>query len=206
MATTGTRGRSRLERLPSELADIIAEYLDLPALCNLRLCRKAFSTGRYSLRFQSFFKDLHTHLTFPSLDQLREIAEDPVLGSAVQSLTVLAVVFDAAPLSRMLQTKRRRHHENNPKSGYDIKELPATEDELEEARLGLKLILTEEQDQREMSFDKSDLQILTRTLKALGTLKILKIEGAVAQGGGFFDTPYSGREWHPMSIALSCLP
>ena len=203
MSTNGTQGQPRLESFAQELGAIIAEYLDLPALCNLRLCRRVFSVGCYSVRFQSFFKNLDTDMTVESLQRLSQIAEDPVLGLAVQSLTVLAVIDDVAKPDRILETKRRCIHECKDECLPVIRTFSATEEELEEAHLDREAILIEKEEQEELSLDDSDIQLLADVLKTVGTLGTLNIEGVAVHGNHVYDYPDLILEWHPMWLRSS---
>lgn len=188
-----------LESLPPELVHRIGEYLDLESIRNLRLVCKVVCNSLYGQRFRHFFAIQKTDLTSRSLTRLGQIADHPKLGSAVQTLIVLAVVYDTSELDRMLRTKRRRIHEQQGVFSMTT-EPEATDEELYEAGENRQRLLALIQEQEIMRQDESDEQLLAGALRSLGQLHSLAIEAAVVQDLGGYAAASSVFDWHPIWI------
>lgn len=105
MDSTSTNKKPGLEEIPVELVERIARGPDLASIRNLRVTTKSLGDRCCGPCFKRFLKHQRTDLTPDSVRRLCQIATDPKLGSAIQHLTVLAVVNDKSELDSMLSTK-----------------------------------------------------------------------------------------------------
>lgn len=199
MAPTTVCPQPHLDRVPPELIERIAENLDLPSICNLRLTCKVISNRSYGPRFLSFFRQQKTDLTSKSLQRLCQITTHPLLRSAVESLTVLAVVYHTSKLDDMLKTGCQ-HTVIKEGVFFKTKLRRVTQEELDEARANREELLAQMQKQKEMTGNMSDVQLLTDALGSLGKLATLKLEAAIAQDPSGYTSSSSVREWHPVWI------
>lgn len=194
--------KSWLDALPQELIDRVAESLDLDSIRNLRLTSTRLCDHMDVSRFRYFMAAQETDLTSRSLERLRAIANHPKLGSAVQSLTIIAVVYDTSELDRMLKTKRRRVFQKQGVFSMTT-EPQATEEELVEAQRNRERMLASMREQETRGNDESEVQELAAALRSLGKLDTLEVQAAVDQGLGGYIPSASAREWHPVWIRAS---
>ncbi|KAI4148947.1 MAG: hypothetical protein L6R39_002645 [Caloplaca ligustica] len=198
MSTAG-QSKPYLDGLPPELIDRITEELDLDTVRNLRLTCNALCDHASGPRFKSFFANQQTDLTRKSLERLCQIAGHPKLGLTVQSLMVLAVVYDTSELDRILETKRRRVMKQ--KGVFSVTtEDEVTDEELDKAKQDRERLIAQIEEQEQMVRDESDVQLLAAALGSLGKLSALDLEAAIVQGQGKSIAPSSAREWHPIWI------
>ncbi|KAL8952469.1 MAG: hypothetical protein Q9222_001610, partial [Ikaeria aurantiellina] len=193
---------SVLDSLSVELLEKIAQGLELPELCNLRLTCKRLSDRCSGPRFKSFFECQRTDLTAASLHRLCQIAKNRELASAVRCVVVLAVVYDPTEFERMIHTKRRRSHKQQGVFSI-IDEPQATKDELDEAHRDREQLLASKKEQEAALRDKSDLRILADALRHFGKLDRLATEALVAHRPGVFVAASSTREWRSVWIRAS---
>ncbi|KAL8766890.1 MAG: hypothetical protein Q9209_006438 [Squamulea sp. 1 TL-2023] len=192
--------KTSLRTLPAEVTEKIVEYLDLASICNLRLSCQEIANSCYGPHFKSYFKQQRTTLTSGSLQKLHQITSNPKLAPAVRTVAVIAVVYDASELDRMLSTKRRRVHEQQ--GVFSVTTEPAaTQEELDEAQRSRDRLKSEREEQQEMRSDESDVQLLADALRNLGALDVLTVEAAIDQGNADKLVASSApRAWHPIWI------
>ena len=200
--TSAKHSKSSLNGLPPELIDNITEYLDRIPVCNLRLTCKVLCYHINSSRFRSLIAVQKIDLTPESIERLRTIATHPQLRSAVQSLTVLAVVHDTSELDYMLRTRFRQAWGRQGALSLS-KGVELTEEELEEARKTRERLVTHIEEQEAAYQDESQMQLLAAALKGLGRLTVLALQGAVNQGLGDNVEPSSTRNWISVWIRAS---
>lgn len=183
-----------LPELCAELIEMIAESLDLATKCSLRLTCRTLSQLSSGPHFMSFFSHQQTDLSPRSLQRLCNIASHLQIRPAVQSLAVLAVIYDTSELDRMLKTKKRRVLEN--KGGISrTTDHKATKDELDEAWRAREQFLTQQADQEWLMENGSDVQLLADALRRLCKLKTLSVEISIDQGFGKCVAAAPTREW-----------
>lgn len=194
MTSTAIYSKLCLDGLPTELVDKIAEDLDLDSIRNLRLACKALHDRSYGPRFRSYFETQQTDLSVKSLERLCQIARHSRLGSAVQSLVVLAVVYDTSEIDHLLETGRRRVFEQQ--GVFSITTEPTATEELDEAKKNREQLCALMQEQQAVIRNESGFQLLADALRSLGKLAILEVEAAVVQEPGKYGTASSTCEWH----------
>ncbi|KAL9012678.1 MAG: hypothetical protein Q9173_002567 [Seirophora scorigena] len=187
-----------VEDLPQELVDKIIEGLDLFAIKSLRLtCKKV--CDRTHARFRCFFASQRTDLTSKSLKRLSQIANHPKLASAVQSVVVLALVYDLSELDRMLRIKRRRIYQHQGLFSATT-EPHATPEELEEAQQTRERLHAQIQERDTMIRNEADLQLVADTFRSFGKLNTLAVEPAVSRGRAKHELASSVHEWRTIWI------
>lgn len=77
----------KMDKLPPELASIIAEDLDFGSVAALRQTSR-FNSRLFTPIFLKFLKEQSTDLTRTGLRRLQNIANSPVLSGAVRTLTI----------------------------------------------------------------------------------------------------------------------
>lgn len=195
MDSTSTNKKPGLDDVPVELVERIARDLDLASIRNLRLTTKSLGDRCCGPCFKRFLRHQRTDLTPDSVRRLRQIATDPKLGSAIQHLTVLAVVYDRSELDSMLSTKRGRFIRKNPMGGAAYEPCP-TEKEFDEFQHSRKKLVERMRGQKPLKSDEAEVQLLTDALRKVGSLAILTVEAAVDQGFDDYVSPLSVREWY----------
>ena len=99
---------SSLCRLPSELFEIVQEYLGDGEISCLRVTCKNLR-DRTHHRFRSRFTCIQTDLSTNSLQRLIDISGHEQFGSAVKMVTVVAVLYDTAYLQGLLDREPPSH-------------------------------------------------------------------------------------------------
>ncbi|KAL2013888.1 hypothetical protein VTN00DRAFT_1413 [Thermoascus crustaceus] len=165
-----------LNHVPPEVVEKIIKYLDLNTIKSLRLTSKVFGERCLGPRFKSFLKQQTTDLTEQSLWSLCTLASHPELGPAVKNLTIMATVYDASKLERILSTKKRRIVESS--GPFARKE------------------------EREALSNESVIDSLASALRLLGRLDSVDLDATVVQGPNVTVSTATG-EWHPIWILAS---
>jgi len=83
-----------LNSLPFEIAELIAERLDLVDIQNVRLVSKDVERRFTGPSFLRHFESLTTHFSSQSMARLGAISGHPLFSSSVRRLVVLAVIYD----------------------------------------------------------------------------------------------------------------
>jgi len=199
MDSTFTRNKPSLNNIPVELVERIAKDLDLASIRNLRLTTKSLGDRCCGPCFKRFLTHQRTDLTPDSIRTLCQIATHPMLGSAVQHLTVLAIIYDKSELDSMLSTKRGRFISKNPMGGTAYGPCP-TEEEQVELQNSSERLVERRRRQQQLTSDASEVQSLTDALRKFGTLAVLAVEAAVDQGFDEYVSTSLVREWHPVWV------
>jgi len=193
------KNKPGLEDIPVELVERIAEGLDLASIRNLRLTTISLSDRCCGPCFKRFLRHQRTDLTPDSVRRLCQIATHPKLGSAVQRLTVLAVVYDKSELDIMISTKRGRFIRYGSMAPASHPPRP-TDEQVDEFKVNREKLVERMRGLKQLKSDKSEVQLLTDALRNLGTLSVLAVEAAVDQGFDNYVSPLSVREWHSVWV------
>lgn len=172
---------SRLASLPVELSKVIIDQVDCKDISSLRLtCSWLRSTALY--RFRQAFTQISTNLSSESLRALVAICEHEDLGSAVQSLTIIATYYDTAFLQKVLDT-RRPYTEYNEWYGPQICESHkfCTPEELAKVAAQHKWLECRKADQASLVASQSDLMMLTTALQKARNLRTMTLESGLYQ-------------------------
>ena len=186
-----------IDSLAPELIEMIMEDVDLGSIRSIRLTCKSVCRCTYRF-FCKFFKTLHTDLTLISLERLHLITSHPILGSVVQSLTVLAIVYDTSKLDCRLRNMPRCIVRQNGKLIFTDE--PRASPEVEEMRQGLDELRSELEKQTQIVANRSDIQLLTAALSSLRGLATLSMEATVVQKPGTYIATESTHNWRPVWI------
>lgn len=199
MDSISTNYKPGLDDVPVELVERIAGDLDSASIRNLRLAAKSLCDRCCGPSFKRLLRHQRTDLTLDSVQRLWEVATHPKLGGAVQHLTILAVVYDRSELDSMLSRKRGRLIKQNPMGGRSYKPCP-TEEEVNELKHSRKKLVKRMRGQKKLKRDVPEVELLTNTLRKVGSLAVLAMEAAVDQGFDDRVSPLSVREWYPIWV------
>ena len=137
---------SSLCRLPTELFENILEYQGDNGISSLRLTCKNVRDRTFH-RFRSRFIRRQTDLSVNSLQRLIDISNHEYFGSAVETVTVVAVLYDSAYLHELVKCTTPF-----PENSYNLTETPdrpreLTESEAAQVRWELSLLSQREAEQ-----------------------------------------------------------
>ena len=173
-------GAAPLSNLPIVALETVLQSLDLASIKNLRLTSRVLGENCVGPQFKSFFRHPKTDLSQHSLRNLDALISNLRLGSAVESVTLVAVVYDFETLEEILTTKRKNHIESRGgirKVTYSTcskEELVATREELDWMHA------------RQREYDDQHIPTvadeLASILKKLGQLKSLRLDASCVQG------------------------
>ncbi|PVH82093.1 hypothetical protein DL98DRAFT_147114 [Cadophora sp. DSE1049] len=188
-----------LTSVPLDILGIVLDNLELEDVKNTRLACKYLAT--IGPRFKSFIAHQTTDLSVESLQNYRELASHPQLGSAVKTMVIMAAIFDTSELDRMLKTKRRRIVEvNGPFTSTTEPEL--TDDELARAESDLAWMHAQQAHQRNQTISES-IDALATVLRLYGTLDTIDLDACVTKSPSVRVSAAQAGEWHPVFIRAS---
>ncbi len=199
MDSTLTKNKPSLDNVPVELVERIAKDLDLASIRSLRLTTKSLGDLCCGPCFKRYLSHQRIDLTPDSIQTLCQIATHPMLGSAVQHLTILAVIYDKSELDSMLSTKRGRFISRNPMGGSAYEPCP-TDEQLNEFQHSREKLVERMRGQQQLKSDESEVQLLTDALRKFGTLAVLAVKAAVDQGYDEYVSTSLVREWQPVWV------
>lgn len=118
--------------------------------------------------------------TVQELNGLFDLASDPVLGQAVKSVSIIAVVFDTTELESMLKSRRKRLRE---RQGQEIATttVECTKEELVETQQDLDWLRARIDLRNEEDTD-SVIAFLSRVLHHFGNLSTRTVDSCVLTG------------------------
>lgn len=134
---------SPFESLPVEVFEAINTLLDLKDLCNIRLTSRTGASKATQDHFGSFLRSRRIELTRPALEVMAEMTGKGRVGSFVEELALVGIVFNTAGLDHQLQkgtkTMVRRGSEGSgvmdkPTEAGTAKDLEHTAAELDQMR------------------------------------------------------------------------
>ncbi|KAG4436886.1 hypothetical protein IFR05_007649 [Cadophora sp. M221] len=185
--------------IPLDMVGIILDDLELADVKSIRLTCKYLST--IGPRFKHFISQQTTDLGVESLQRQRELASHPQLRSVVTELVVMAAVFDASELDRMLKTKRRRIVE--VKGPFTTTTEPGlTDDELLQAASDLEWMHAQQTRQRIQTLPES-IDALATVLRLYGALDTIDVDACVTKSPRIRVSTAQAGEWHPVYIRAS---
>lgn len=95
--------KDHFQALPNELFEAVLTHLDLQSIQRLRLTSTLYASKCLCPAFKRYYSHQVTDLTPNSLQRLLQITTHPVLGPAIDGLTVDAVFYDPSDVIRSLK-------------------------------------------------------------------------------------------------------
>lgn len=100
--------KDHFQALPNELFEAVLTHLDLQSIQRLRLTSTLYASRCLCPAFKRYYSHQVTDLTPGSLQRLLQITTHPVLGPAIDDLTVDAVFYDPTNVIRSLKLSGTR--------------------------------------------------------------------------------------------------
>jgi hypothetical protein len=193
--STITNVKATIIHLPAELIDRTSTYLDVYDIANARLtCRNlcAKFTGHV---FKSFFAQRSVETSRMShLRSIVDLAKHPVLGPAVQTLTISAVTYDDTELKEIASTRKRRVIEHSGPI-FMSTQVDVSKKDLEDVKSQLQTLQDWKNEQERVKQEQMDVGLLTEALSQLKGVSGITLDAMVYEDSKLKHQPFDTRTW-----------
>ncbi|KAJ5909097.1 hypothetical protein N7495_001779 [Penicillium taxi] len=177
-----------LDALPPECLEDIVKYLDLNTIKALRISNHNLHVKCTGPRFKSFLHQYTIDLTRSSLLSFQDLIVHP-LGSAVKSLTIMALIYDQTLKQKIQKRWQNRTPQDNLQAAAYLK---AQNDPT------CMWLQAHQQELDEISYEEA-VAHLTVCLKNIQKLDIIELDAAIIQAPSLKVTTDTGpANWYPV--------
>ncbi|KAF2768918.1 hypothetical protein EJ03DRAFT_351757 [Teratosphaeria nubilosa] len=189
------------EDLPVEIVEKVVCLLDLPDAGNLRLVSGALAAKSSQGSFKRYFVSKSVDLTRRSLEDFVRVTEAGSLGSLVEEITLVGIVWDTEYIANVVRDRSKRVTESTEPRPR-TRQVELDDAAVADAAAELKVLREREVEAAAWGKDGGDVDFLRQAFGNLvrngkdGGLKSLKTEVVVyRETSGTRSQPIEGGKW-----------